>query len=388
MVGETSPGEVPFEATVAEEAGDFVPADTSAEDPALVIYTSGSTGQPKGILHAHRILHAYNPSTILFYNLEILEPDLVFWTPADWAWVGGLNDTVFPAWMHGHTVVCSQHRFDAHWALEFMERHGITHAFIPPTALKRMARMGEADRRYGLKLRIIFTGGEPVPANTFNWIVEELGVSCDEGYGMTEVNHMIGNSQRLRPVKPGSMGWAFPGHLVAIVDEDGNELADGEVGEIVTSADNATMFLGYWRRPDLASDLRLGPWVRTRDLGLRDSDGYFWYHGRGDDLIKSAGYRIGPVEVEAALISHPAVADAGVIGSPDEERGHVVKAYIRLAPGVTGDEHLKETLRGHAAEAIGGFKAPRVIRFVGELPATSSGKVSRAKLRQLDLEEH
>lgn len=383
VVGETAPGETPFEAALAGVDTAFEAVETRAEDPALLIYTSGSTGQPKGILHAHRIVHAYNVSTAIFYNLEIDEVDLVFWTPADWAWVGGLNDTVFPAWWHGHTVVATQHRFEPEWALDFMARHGVTHAFITPTALKRMATVAAPRARHDLKLRTIFTGGEPVPAETFRWITGELGAVCNEGYGMTEVNHMIGNSQRLRMVKPGSMGWGFPGHRAAIVDEEGNELPDGEVGEIVTGADDPTLFLGYWGQPELTDSLRLGPWVRTHDVGVRDADGYFWYHGRNDDLIKSAGYRIGPTEVEGALLDHPAVADAGVIGVADPDRGQVVKAFILPAAGYVADDGLAEALRDHVKTALGPYKAPRLIEFVDALPTTSSGKVSRGKLREL-----
>jgi acetyl-CoA synthetase len=360
----------------------FVPVVTAAEDPALLIYSSGSTGLPKGVLHAHRVLWAYNVSTSLFYNLEMAEPDLVFWTPADWAWVGGWNDTVLPAWFHGHTMVSSQHRFSADWAYEFMQRHGVTHSFMTPTALKRLAQVPEPRRRWpDLKLRTVWTGGEPLPGATLGWLTEQLGVVCNEGYGLTEVNHMIGNCVRLRPAKPGSMGFELPGHVAALVDEAGATVPDGEVGEIVTTETCATLFLGYWGRPDLTAAMRLGPWVRTGDLAVRDAEGYFHYRGRTDDLIKSAGFRIGPAEIEDCMASHPAVADCGVVGAPDAERGQVVQAFVRLQDGVVGDADLAEALRDHVRQRLGGYKVPRRIVFRTELPETSSGKVSRKALR-------
>ena len=380
--GEPGPGESAFDGMVTGNGAVFEAVRTRAEDPALLIYTSGSTGAPKGILHGHRAVHAYNVSTSLFYNLEVFEPDLVFWTPADWAWVGGLNDTVFPAWMHGHTMIACQHRFEPEWALEFMARHGVTHGFFTPTALKRLSQVQRPRERFDIKLRSVFTGGESLPAETLRWLSNELRIICNEGYGLTEVNHMIGNCQALRPAKAGSMGFELPGHVAALVDEAGQPVPDGEIGEIVTSADNATRFLGYWNKPELTEAMRLGPWWRTRDLALRDPDGNYHYRGRTDDLIKSAGYRIGPAEIEHALLEHPAVADCGAIGIPDADRGQLVKAFVRLHQGHDGSDRLVLELRDLVESRLGKFKAPRLIEFVGELPITSSGKVSRKELRR------
>ncbi|MFM7423012.1 MAG: acyl-CoA synthetase [Alphaproteobacteria bacterium] len=384
VVGEAAaPDEMTWDMVAAMgKDADFSPVNTQAEDPALLIYSSGSTGQPKGVLHAHRVLWAYNLSTSLFYNLEMEEPGLVFWTPADWAWVGGWNDTVPPAWFHGHAMVASQRRFDAEWAFGFMERHGVTHSFMTPTALKRLAQVQNPHGRWpGLRLRTVWTGGEPLPGATLNWLTEELGIICNEGYGLTEVNHMIGNCSRLRPAKPGSMGFELPGHVAELVDEAGAPVGPGEVGEIVTTEACATLFLGYWGQPELTKAMRLGPWIRTGDLAIRDAEGYFHYRGRADDLIKSAGFRIGPAEIEECLAAHPAVADCGVVGVPDPDRGQIVMAVIRLGLGVAGDEALKEALRTRVRERLGGYKVPRRIVFVDELPETSSGKVSRKALR-------
>jgi len=350
--------------------------DTHAEDPMLLVYTSGSTGQPKGVLHAHRILHGYKPTLELFYNLELRDPGVVMWTPSDWAWIAGLIDDLYPALQFGHTVVTSQQRFDPRAALDFIATHGITHSLLMPTALNRMAQIADPPRN---ALRVIFTGGEPLPASTIAWITDTLGAVVNEGYGMSEVNHMIGNCEKLRPIRPGSMGWEFPGHVAVLVDEHGIPVPDGEVGEIVTTEAAPTLFLGYWNQPERTAATRLGQWVRTNDLAVRDADGYYWFRGRADDLIKSSGFRIGPTEIEDALMAHPAVAEAAVVGVPDAIRGQVVKAFIR--PVGEGSDALAEALRQHVATRLGAYKAPRLIEFIAAFPLTSTGKLSRRALR-------
>ena len=381
VIGNADNGEIRFADCLVAHAATAV-VMTRAEDPALLVYTSGSTGMPKGIMHGHRIVHAYKTTLDLFYNLELEDPNLVFWTSADWAWIGGLVDVVFPAWMYGHPVVACQHRFDEEWALDFMARHGVTHGLMTPTALKRLAQVPKPRERWNLRLRTIFTGGEALPGETLQWLENELGIVCNEGYGMSEVNHMIGNCRRLRPIKPGSMGWELPGHVAALVDEDGALVADGDVGEIVTTADDPTLFLGYWGRPDLTAAMRLGNWMRTHDLAVRDSDGYYWYRGRNDDLIKSSGFRIGPAEIEDVLLAHPAVAEAAVIGRPDRERGQIVKAFIRLAAGWQPSDDLRRELQNHVKNRLASYKSPRQIEFTDEFPLTSTGKISRADLRR------
>ncbi len=383
IVGEARPGEVPFDtwrdAALAEGPG----VATRAEDPALLVYTSGSTGPPKGVLHAHRLPHAYRPTIALFYDLSLDMPGAVLWTPADWGWLAALVDTIYPALQAGHMLVCSTHRFDPEWALDFMARHSVTHTLLLPTGLNRMAQIAEPRAGRSFRLRCIFTGGEPLPVRTIRWVEEALGTVLNEGYGMSEVNHMIGNCAALRPIRHGSMGWEYPGHVAALVDEAGVEVGDGEVGEIVTVADTPTLFLGYWNRPDLTAAMRLGNWVRTGDLATRDADGYYWYRGRNDDIIKAGGARIGPAEIEDVLMSHPAVAEAAVIGVPDPERGQAVQACIRLAAGFVGNAAMEEALRRHVRERLGAYKVPRGFRFFVEMPVTSSGKVSRAALRRL-----
>lgn len=382
LVSGATGGEPDLAAILAAPApGDFEPAYTGADDPALLMYTSGSTGMPKGILHGHRVLASYRPSINLFFDLSLDDEDAVFWSPSDWAWVGGLLDMLFPAWLAGRPVVTSEARFSADWAYRFMARHKVTHTFLAPTAIKRLAQTAKPRAEYDLALRVICTGGEALAADTLNWAETRLGVVCNEFYGMTEVNHLIGNCAALYPRKPGSMGVAYPGHIVRLVDAEGNEVEDGEPGEIVTPASAPTRYLGYLNNPDKQAELRLGPWMRTHDLAVRDADGYFWYKGRSDDLIKSSGFRIGPAEIEECLLAHPAVAEAAVIGKPDAERGAIVKAFVRLAAGYAGDAVLGEHLRAHVRERLAPYKAPREIAYVEAFEMTSSGKINRKALR-------
>lgn len=360
---------------------DFKPEFTGADDPALLMYTSGSTGMPKGILHGHRVLASYRPSINLFFNLSMQDDDAVFWSPSDWAWVGGLLDMLFPAWLAGRPVVTSEARFKAAWVYDFMARHKITHTFLAPTAIKRLAETADPRKTHDLSLRVICTGGEALAAETLAWAENKLGVVCNEFYGMTEVNHLIGNCAALYPRRPGSMGVAYPGHDVRLVDGDGHPVADGEQGEIVTPATAPTRYLGYLNNAEKDAELRFGDFMRTNDLAVRDADGYYWYKGRSDDLIKSSGFRIGPAEIEECLLAHPAVAEAGVIGKPDAERGSIVKAFVRLTIGAVGDDALIADLKAHVRERLAPYKAPREIEFVSDFIMTSSGKINRRALR-------
>lgn len=378
-------GEIDLAAALDHDAAEFAPEYGGAEDPALLMYTSGSTGKPKGILHGHRVLAAYTPSINLFFNLAMREADAVYWSPSDWAWVGGLLDMLFPAWMAGRPVATSLDRFTAEHAYEFMARHRVTHSFLAPTAIKRLAQTPDPRDRYDLSLRIICTGGEALAAETLNWAETRLRVICNEFYGMTEVNHLIGNCAALYPRRPGSMGRAYPGHTVLLVDENGHPVGPGETGEIVTLQDSPTRFLGYFDNPDKEAGMRLGPYLRTHDLAVRDQEGYFWYKGRSDDLIKSSGFRIGPAEVEECLLAHPAVAEAAVVAKPDAERGAIVKAFVKLRAGHAGDDALVTELRHQVKSRLAGYKAPREIEFVDAFALTSSGKINRRALRDAEL---
>ncbi len=357
-------------------------APTRSTDPALLLYTSGSTGLPKGILHAHRLVLGYLASVSLFYELQMREPGQVLWTPSDWSWIAGIVNVQMTGWFFGHTVVAGQGKFSPEWVFDFVSQHGVTHTFLTPTALKRMAQFVAPRERWpGVRLRAIGTGGEPCPSAVLDWSDRELGIPINEFYGLTEVNHLVGNCRQLYPPKPGSMGRAYPGHHLTILDDQGHPAPVGQVGQIAARRDDPTLFIEYWNQPERTAAMFQGDWVLTGDYAKVDEDGYFWYEGRRDDLIKSAGYRIGPAEVEDSLVAHVAVEEAAVIGVPDAERGQAVKAFVRLAPGVTASEQLAEELRQHVKTNLAVYKYPRYIEFVDAFPLTSTGKISRKDLR-------
>jgi len=385
MMRDPGAGDLDLGVAMATPAGGFTPEFGGADDPALLMYTSGSTGKPKGIMHGHRVLAAYTPSINLFFNLALADEDAVFWSPSDWAWVGGLLDMLFPAWMAGRPVVTSLARFTADYAYGFMSRHRVTHTFLAPTAIKRLAQHPDPHSDHDLSLRIICTGGEALAAETLSWAEDKLRVVCNEFYGMTEVNHLIGNCAALFPRRPGSMGRAYPGHQVLLVDGDGQEVGDGEPGEVVTPEASPTRFLGYFNNAEKTADMKLGPYWRTHDLAVRDADGYFWYKGRSDDLIKSSGFRIGPAEVEDCLLAHPAVAEVAVIAKPDPDRGHIVKAVVSTRAGFDGTEALEQDLKDHVKTRLAGYKSPREIEFVDGFEMTSSGKINRRVLRESEV---
>jgi len=355
---------------------------TRSSDPALLLYTSGSTGLPKGILHAHRLVLGYLASVSLFYELQMREPGQILWTPSDWSWIAGIVNVQMTGWYFGQTVVAGQGKVTPEWILDFVSAHGVTHTFLTPTALKRMARIESPRLTWPkLKLRAIGTGGEPCPSAVLDWSQSQLGIPVNEFYGLTEVNHLIGNCQRLFPVQPGSMGKAYPGHHLCILDEDGKVCSTNTVGQIAARRDDPTLFIEYWGQAERTQAMFFGDLVLTGDYAKIDSQGYFWYEGRRDDLIKSAGYRIGPAEVEDSLVSHPAVEEAAVVGVPDTERGQVVKAYIRLGSGYSPSDTLANELRAHVKTHLALYKYPRLIEFVDAFPLTSTGKISRKELR-------
>jgi acetyl-CoA synthetase len=261
-----------------------------------------------------------------------------------------------------------------------MARHGVRNVFLPPTALKLMRQAGLSSAA-AVRLRSIGSGGETLGAELLDWGRATFDVTINEFYGQTECNLVVANNADLMPVRPGSMGRAVPGHTVGIVDAAGNELPDGETGEIAVRRPDPVMFLGYWKQPDATRAKFAGEWLRTGDIGRRDAEGYFWYQGRGDDVITSAGYRIGPAEIEDCLLRHPAVAMAAAIGVPDQLRTEIVKACIVLKPGVAGSDVLAREIQDHVRTRLAAHEYPRQVEFVDALPLTATGKVMRRVLR-------
>lgn len=372
---------LPWRELLARASADLSTVDTAAEDPAMILYTSGTTGPPKGVLHAHRILAGYLLTFSLFFNIRFGERTL-FWTPSDWAWVGGLLDVLLPAWAFGRPVLGSSARFDPEQAFALVAEYGVSHAFLAPTALKMMAQVRSPRVRFGTRLEVIASGGESVAAEVLRWGQEELGAAVNEFYGLTEVNHLIGNCSALWPVRAGFMGLPYPGRDVALLDEAGEPVGAGVEGEIVVRRGDPTGFLGYWEKSEKTREIFLGEWIRTGDLAIRDEQGYYRFLGRNDDLIKSGGYRIGPAEVEEALLALDEVAEAAVIPTPDALRGNVVKALVRLAPGIIPSEALKARIQEHVKRRLAAYKYPRQIDFVQAFPLTTTGKIDRKELRR------
>ena len=364
-------------------ADTFETIKSGADDPALIIYTSGTTGPPKGAVIAHRCLLGNLSGFEMSHNFFPQADDLM-WTPADWAWTGGLLDALIPAWFYGKPVLgYDGGRFDAEKAYDLMDRYRVRNAFIPPTALKMLRQVGDLKAR-GVHLRSVMSAGESLGAQLYEWAAQALGVQVNEMWGQTEFNYIVGNCSAIMSVKPGSMGKAYPGHRVEPVDEGGNVLGDGEIGELCAHRDDPVMFLGYWQREQATQDKYLGPWWSTGDLGYRDADGYLWFVGRKDDVISSAGHRIGPGEIEDCMLKHPAVAQAAAVGSPDELRGEIVKAFIVLAQDHAPSDALRQDIQDAVRRDLAAYEYPREIEFVSELPMTTTGKVRRIELRQLE----
>jgi len=358
---------------------------TSCEDPAFLCYTSGTTGSPKGALHAHRVLLGHLAGISVTHNLAPRPGDL-FWTPADWGWMGGLFDVLFPALYWGIPVVAYRMpKFDPEETYHVLERFDVQNAFIPPTAMRLMKSVPNPRERWSLRLRTIASGGESLGAETLEWAERELGADVNEFYGQTECNLILGNCKALFPNKGGSMGRPLPGRNVHILGATGEEAAIGEVGEVVVAADDPIAMLGYWNN-DAATQAKISNGVlHTGDLASCDEDGDFFFVGRNDDVISSAGYRIGPTDIENALYRHPRVSMVAVIGTPDPVRGESVKAVVVLSDGgVQEESQLTAELQDLVRSTVGSYAYPRQIEYVTELPMTSTGKVQRGKLRDRD----
>ena len=465
--------DIEWESALQEQPATFTPVATRAQDGAILIYTSGTTGPPKGAYLPHRALIGNLPGFICSQNWfgfspsasaispspvrgragvgagtcgevpaspgragvgagtfraqpRLPEPETqsVFWSPADWAWTGGLMDALLPTLYFGRPIVACNARFSPELAFTLMQQHGVTHTFLFPTALKAMMKAyPEPRRQFTLKLQAMMSAGEAVGDAVFGYCRDQLGVVVNEMFGQTEINYVVGNCSMNRaptlgtdvpalpggglddvassigwPARPGSMGKGYPGHRVAVIDDDGNECPVGVPGDVAVNRfdihgdPDPGFFLGYWRRDEATRAKHTGDWCRTGDLATRDKDGYLWYQGRADDVFKAAGYRIGPSEVENCLVKHPAVINAAVVPKPDADRGALVKAFVVLAPdyvaarGSPGrspqfDADLIAELQLHVKGKLAPYEYPKEIEFVDALPMTTTGKVQRRVLR-------
>ena len=384
----------------------FKAVSTLADDPAVLIYTSGTTGNPKGALIPHRALIGNLTGFVCSQNWFGFDPadasrasKAVFWSPADWAWTGGLMDALLPSLYFGRPIVAFNGRFSPEAAFEILESHGVTHTFLFPTALKAMMKaVPEVKGRYRLKLQAMMSAGEAVGDAVFGYCQQQLGVTVNEMFGQTEINYVVGNCARLWPAKPGSMGKGYPGHQVAVIDETGHLCPAGTPGEVavkrfdVHGHPDPVFFLGYWNNDKATTAKYTGDWCRTGDMAVADEDGYLWYQGRTDDMFKAAGYRIGPGEIENCLVKHAAVANAAVVPKPDPDRGALVKAYVVMSPDWLAqrpdgaarqafDDEVRSQLQAHVRGLLAPYEYPKEIEFIDQLPMTTTGKVQRRVLR-------
>jgi acetyl-CoA synthetase len=375
-------GAMGFDALLQRASDTFIPEDTSADDPAMMIYTSGTTGPPKGALHAHRVLLGHMPGIELPHDF-FPQPGDLFWTPADWAWAGGLLDALLPSLHHGVAVVARRFdKFDPDEAYALMAKTGVRNAFIPPTALRMLRSAPNPRGRYDLKLRTIGSGGEALGSETFAWGTDAFGLTINEFYGQTECNLVLASCAMLGISRAGAIGKPVPGHDVAIIDSNGAPAGIGTIGQIAVRRPNPVMFLEYWGRPDATREKFIGDWMTTGDQGAVDEDGYVHFVGRDDDVITSSGYRIGPGEIEDCLIRHPAVALAAAIGKPDPLRTEIVKAFVVLKPDVsTPRDALIAELQDFVRTRLSAHEYPREISFIDEMPMTTTGKIIRRLLR-------
>jgi acetyl-CoA synthetase len=378
---EHRPGERDLWAAVEGESPAYDTADTDAEDDAVIIYTSGTTGPPKGARHAHRFLLGHLPVVAESF-LETGDPDRhLFWTPVEWSWIGSLFSVVVPALYYGTPVVAyAGGRFDPEEAFRILEKYGVTNFSAPPTACRMMM---QADADGDFAVRSVGSGGEAVGESIREWVADTFGADLEEAYGQTEANLLVSECQPLGVAREGAMGRAGPGHEVAVLDERTREpLPPGEVGEIAVRYEGDPVpFVEYWERPEKTARKVQDGWLLTEDLGRMDADGYVRFVGRADDVIISSGYKIGPEEIEETLAGHDAVADAGVIGIPHDERGQVPKAFVVLAPGQEAGAGLRQRLQAYVRERLADYEYPREIEFIEELPRTSTEKVRRRDLR-------
>ncbi len=425
-------GDIDYTSALAGQQRAFTAVQTKADEAAILIYTSGTTGPPKGALLAHRALIGNLPGFVCSQNWfgfdpypdsktpspargragegastyrarpSLPEPETqsVFWSPADWAWTGGLMDALLPTLYFGRPIVAFNGRFSPELAFSLMQEQGVTHTFLFPTALKAMMKAFPQPRQqFQLQLQAMMSAGEAVGDAVFAWCRDQLGITVNEMFGQTEINYVVGNCSALWPARPGSMGKAYPGHRVAVIDDEGLECAVGVPGDVAVNRydlhgdPDPIFFLGYWKKQAATEAKFTGDWCRTGDLATRDADGYLWYEGRADDVFKAAGYRIGPGEIENCLVKHPAVANAAVVPKPHRERGAVVKAYVVLAPdvmaarallaGATGlfDLKLVGELQAHVRVLLAPYEYPKEIEFIDALPMTTTGKVQRRVLR-------
>jgi acyl-coenzyme A synthetase/AMP-(fatty) acid ligase len=384
--GEVEAMEEPLDAVYLDQTDlgepDATTADTAADDPALILYTSGTTKDPKGVVHTHRYTWAKRAQAERWLDAK---PDDLVWCTAGTGWAKSIWNSLLGPWSCGSAVVLHEGGFDPEERFRLLDETGTTVLCQAPTEYRLMAKLDGIERHELPRVRHMVSAGEPLNPEVIRAFAEAFGTTIHDGYGQTENTLIVGNFPGAE-IRPGSMGLPAPGYDVAVIDWDGNEATDGEEGDIALRGDAPALFAGYWNAPDETAAVYRGEWYVTGDRAVRDEDGYLWFTGRADDVILSAAYRIGPFEVESALLEHAAVAESAVVGKPDADRGQIVKAFVVLRPGHEGDDALSTELKDHVKRVTAPYKYPREIEFVESLPKTRSGKIRRVELRRLEEE--
>ena len=385
LIDGAEPGSEPFWETLERASDAFETLSLTPDTPAFINFTSGTTGWPKGALQGHRSMLGHMPG--LEFLMDFLpQPGDVLWSPADWAWLAGLMDILMPGWFHGLPVLTYRSSiFDAEQALQMMGKHRVRATLLTPTMLKLIRQVREPKRRFAIDLRVVVSGTEAVGQDLHEEMASTLGCPINEGFGQTEANCIIGNSSLVMPIRYGSLGRSLPGHVAGIVDDEGTPLPPGSVGNLALKRPDPVMLLEYWRDPDATRTKFAGDWMITGDLAESDDEGYLWFRGRKDDVITSSGYRIGPTEIEDAIVRHPKVALAAVIGAPDPERTETIKAFVVLASGCGPTQELADEIRASVRDRLARHEYPREIEFVASLPMTATGKILRRELREREV---
>ncbi|WP_458209127.1 acyl-CoA synthetase [Haladaptatus sp. NG-SE-30] len=371
-------GDISYHAAMADASRGYETAKTGGEDDALLYYTSGTTGLAKGVLHKHRWVAGVAATQRFAVDLQ---PGDLYWSTGDLGWLTGPINTL-GAWFWGASLFTYEGEFDPETWAGLLDEFPINVLFSVPTAYRMLRENESVLEDASLDLRHALSIGEPLSAGVVEWGEETLGVTIHDTYGQTETGNMIINNYPTMEVRPGSMGKPLPGIEAAVVDpQTGEPLEPGETGEIAQRGDYPCFFAEYWNKPEKTEDCFVNDWYLSGDLGHLDEDGYFWFEGRADDVIISAGYRIGPFEVESSLGEHPAVAEAAVVPKSHAERGNIVKAYIVPSERADPSPDLAEDIKRHVKEELSAHEYPREVEFVDELPKTVTGKIRRTELR-------
>ncbi|MFB4474251.1 acyl-CoA synthetase [Oceanobacillus caeni] len=361
---------------------------TLGNDPAIIQYTSGTTGLPKGAISRHKTVYSLFP----YWKFAMdLEEDDIFYGGADLGWAFGLVACTIGPLTFGAKVILYKGPFDAEKIYRILDEYQVTNFAYAPTAYRMMMALGpETLRKYRIKVRKFSSAGEPLDGEVVKFFKENLGRAIYDHYGATELGMIVNNYNITNmAIKPGSMGLPLPGYNIALVDGEGNPVNRGEAGQIALDlSDDITGFGGYWKNPEKVKEKMLGNWFLSGDLAKQDEDGYFWFQGRADDVISSAGYRIGPTEVEASLMEHPAVLEAAAVGKTDKTKGEIVKAFIVLNENYEPSAALKEELSLYVKNKLSKHQYPREIEFINEFPKTQSGKTQRYLLKKREYEKY